>query len=154
MDTLVEECLLENIVTEKHDHIGVIHNSLASIHNLVFELTFEEEFKTYELVVRKESLLDSIFALLYKVPLVKTFITQMILAWRNLKFGTDPQSTIRDGISHIKQLVRKKERKKENSNLEVGGRIRVCINMFDEFKKLKKEVKTKTIQSLLSILDQ
>ena len=80
MDTLVEECPLENIVTEKHDHIGVIHNSLASIHNLVFELTFEEEFKTYELVVRKESLLDSIFALLYKVPLVKTFITQMILA--------------------------------------------------------------------------
>ena len=80
IEGLVEECFLDiNYSPGAGQRASVIYQGP------VFEITFEEEFKIHELVVRKEFLQDSIFTLLFGVPFINSCISSFILTGRKPK---------------------------------------------------------------------
>ena len=66
IDSLVEECFSENVVScyESTENVNISGNIL----DLPFLWTHEEEFKIYELLVNKEMLLDTFFKLIFQFP--------------------------------------------------------------------------------------
>ena len=149
--SLVEECFQEMETVNNHDEDtrpSVITNSSLLKHaDPVFDLTFEEEFKIHELVVRKESLFDTLICLLLKVPQV---------SWLLSKFLTGPHTATRPGIgpfiwSFLKEGVPKIWDVILN-NLEEGGQIRACLDMFDEYKNVEETAKKETFQFSLRVL--
>ena len=101
----------------------------------VFHLTFEEEFKIQELVVRKEALSDTILCLLFEIPQMSRIITNFL---SGVPVLPDLRWMLLEGLDMI--------RKKFKDNLEVGGRIRACIDMFDEYENVDETVKTEIFQ--------
>ena len=139
MDRLVEECFIEKTRPQSGITTSVI------VLNPIFDLTLEEEFKIHELVARKELLQEAIFGLLYQVPLVKTIIATFILGGGKPQFGKIHQTHFRDGFEQIIQLM--------GRNLEVGGKIRNCLDLFDQYRYVDESVKTETFRFSLRILD-
>ena len=149
--SLVEECFQEIETVKNHDEdtwLSVITTSSLLRHtDPEFDLTFEEEFKIHELVVRKESLFDTLICLLLKVPQV---------SWLLSKFLTGPHTPTRPGIgpfiwSFLKEGVPKIWDVILN-NLEEGGQIRACLDMFDEYKNVEETAKKETFQFSLRVL--
>ena len=66
IDSLVEECFSENVVScyESTENVNIS----GKILDLPFLWTHEEEFKIYELLVNKEMLLDTFFKLIFQFP--------------------------------------------------------------------------------------
>jgi hypothetical protein len=99
-------------------------------------LTLEEEFKIHELMIRKEFLTDAMIQIFCEIPdfeeNVFIFITSEINQ-RPLEHSVR-MTTLRD------------------KNLESGGRIRACLDMFDEYKNVGEEVKFEMFQFSMSIL--
>ena len=133
---------------EEDTRLSVITTSSLLRHtDPEFDLTFEEEFKIHELVVRKESLFDTLICLLLKVPQV---------SWLLSKFLTGPHTPTRPGIgpfiwSFLKEGVPKIWDVILN-NLEEGGQIRACLDMFDEYKNVEETAKKETFQFSLRVL--
>ena len=100
----------------------------------VFDLTFEEEFRIQELVVRKEALFDTLVCLLFEVPQISKIITDFLSGGQIIQQKADLRWSLLEGFYALK--------KKIMENLEVGGRIRSCIDMFDEYKNVDETVKT------------
>ena len=139
MDMLVEECILVKTRPQSGNRTSVI------VHNPIFDLTLEEEFKIHELVARKEVLQEAIFGLLHQVPLIHSIIASFILGGGKPQLGKIHQTQFKDGFRQIIQLM--------GQNLEVGGKIRNCIDLFDEYRNVDKSVKTETFRFSLRILD-
>ena len=106
MDSLVEECFLEFTQAPGNPEPG--HKTLFIGLDPVLELTFEEEFKIHELVVRKEFLQDSIFTLLLEVPCLKNFFFNFYLTGRTLDylnfreaFRETFQATFRETLAQV-----------------------------------------------------
>jgi len=133
---------------EEDTRLSVITTSSLLRHtDPEFDLTFEEEFKIHELVVRKESLFDTLICLLLKVPHV---------SWLFSKFLAGPHTPTRPGIgpfiwSFLKEGVPKIWDVILN-NLEEGGQIRACLDMFDEYKNVEETAKKETFQFSLRVL--
>ena len=106
MDSLVEECFLE--FTQAPEIPEPRQERLFFGLDPVLELTFEEEFKIHELVVRKEFLQDSIFTLLLEVPFLKNFFFNFYLTGRTLDeldfrkaFRETFQATLRGTLTQV-----------------------------------------------------
>lgn len=139
IEGLVEECFLEINYSP-----GAGQRASVFYQDPVFEITFEEEFKIHELVVRKEFLQDSIFTLLCGVPFINSFISSFILTGRKPKDRLLTEQ-LREGLSQVPQLLAR--------NLKAGGKIRTCLDMFDEYKNVDEQVKSETFRFSLRILE-
>ena len=95
IEGLVEECFLEINYSP-----GAGQRASVFYQDPVFEITFEEEFKIHELVVRKEFLQDSIFTLLCGVPFINSFISSFILTGRKPKDRLLTEQ-LREGLSQV-----------------------------------------------------
>ena len=149
MESLVEECFEEEALDSCNEDTAVPCSSLLKNTDPVFELTFEEEFKIHELVVRKESLCDTMFSLLLQVPQIH---------WLFNQFLCGPHPGIRDlpGIGPIFRWLLKEGKAKVKeiivNNLEEGGQVRACLDMFDEYKHVEETAKKETFQFSLRVL--
>ena len=152
MESLVEECFEEQALDRCNEDNEV--SAAVSCSNLlqntdpVFELTFEEEFKIHELVVRKESLFDTMFPLLLQVPQISWLFNHFLCGphprspWPGI--GPAFQWLLKEGKAKVREII--------VSNLEEGGQIRACLDMFDEYKHVEETAKKETFQFSLRVL--
>ena len=145
MESLVEECFEENALDSCYEDTVSFLNLLNNT-DPVFELTFEEEFKIHELVVRKESLCDTTFGLLLQIPQISWLFKQFLC-------GPHPQSLpgrpvfqwlCSKGTSMVRKVI--------VNSLEEGGQVRACLDMFDEYKHVEETAKKETFQFSLRVL--
>ena len=150
MDSLVEECFEE----QAHDTCkgdpkisAISFSSLLNNTDPIFDLTFEEEFKIHELVVRKESLFDTMICVLLQVPEV-SFVFNQFLS------GPHPRGSpgIRSALQWLLKEGKGKVREIIFNQLEEGGQIRACLDMFDEYKHVAESAKKETFQFSLRVL--
>ena len=153
MESLVEECFEEQEALDKSNEDNEV-SAIVSCSNLlqnedpVFELTFEEEFKIHELVVRKESLFDTMFPLLLQVPQINWLFNQFLCGphTRSPLPGIGPafRWLLKQGKAKVREII--------VSNLEEGGQIRACLDMFDEYKHVEETAKKETFLFSLRVL--
>jgi len=145
MESLVEECFEENALDSCYEDTVSFLNLLNNT-DPVFELTFEEEFKIHELVVRKESLCDTTFGLLLQIPQISWLFKQFL-------YGPHPRSLpgrpvwqwlCSKGTSMVRKVI--------VNSLEEGGQVRACLDMFDEYKHVEETAKKETFQFSLRVL--
>ena len=169
---LVEECVVEE---KLHTNLVTYNQSNAAVHNKftpksVFDLalkdadavdpafpettlynepdfafTLEEEFKIYELVVRKDYLVDVILGLVFEIPQFKMSILDFLSSG---KFGCN-------GTTARREVRRERHQTLRNVfgfNLNPGGKIRACLDMFDEYKNVDENVKYETFDFSLKVL--
>jgi hypothetical protein len=123
---LVEECLLEHKIEDGLDLRGC----------LTLKLTHEEEFKIFELHVRKENLNDVLFRLFFHFPgFLESF----------------QQSLLVQGLHH--DFIRIMDHKSlfVESNLAGSGTIRQSLDMFDQFKNVSENIKNQVLQFSVSV---
>ena len=161
IDSLVEECFLEESAEKDVDtnnqsnttelvfelsfeeEATMEHHSpnMAILNEPTFDITFEEEFKIYELVVRKDSLVDAIFEIITDIPQFKTAILRFLSSGSVDRTAVSKRTI--EGFQMFKQLLR--------INLETGGKVRACLDMFDEYKNVDEDVKYETFDFSLRI---
>ena len=117
-----------------------ISNTVPSAPNLDF--TFEEEFRIYELLVRKDHLLDECFEISLQVP-------NFLDAWREFLL-MQYQSP---GLTNEYRNALETKYERMFTNLMSGGSLWRSLDMFDEFKNVDQDVKVETMISGLSILN-
>ena len=145
MESLVEECFEEEALENCNEDAAVSCLSLLKNTDPVFELTFEEEFKIHELVVRKESLCDTMFSLLLQVPQIHWLFNQFLC-------GPHPRSLPGIVFQWLLKEVKAKVSEIIVNNLEEGGQVRACLDMFDEYKHVEETAKKETFQFSLRVL--
>eukprot|EP00092_Neocalanus_flemingeri_P034634 GFUD01037675.1.p1 GENE.GFUD01037675.1~~GFUD01037675.1.p1 ORF type:complete len:484 (-),score=111.17 GFUD01037675.1:15-1466(-) len=131
ISALVEDC----VVTEVMQHVGTYEKDNLDLRGSPsFQFTHEEEFKVYELFVRKENLMDGIFQIFQQFPgFVESFEKHLI----SLCHG--------DIVNHdFMRIVDQKAFSMVLSMLN-GGTLRQCLEMFDEFKNLSEKVKSEAL---------
>eukprot|EP00090_Calanus_glacialis_P045837 TRINITY_DN8746_c0_g1_i1.p1 TRINITY_DN8746_c0_g1~~TRINITY_DN8746_c0_g1_i1.p1 ORF type:complete len:445 (+),score=140.52 TRINITY_DN8746_c0_g1_i1:23-1357(+) len=109
-----------------------------------FNLTFEEDFKIHELMVRKENLFEEFYNIFLEFP-------NFVSLWKRFLFQIQTCSpVIQSGVPadsydcNMKNMVR--------DNFVKGGLVRHALEMFDEFKYVPDHVKTETIEFSLTVL--
>ena len=107
-----------------------------------FHLTFEEEFKIYELIVRKENLVDGIFQTFMELPNFHESWLQFLLS---INSGT---GSVYKGVCN---KIVKLKRKHIISNFMNGGVIRQSLDMFDDYKHVDESVKAETFFFTMSV---
>ena len=100
------------------------------------DFTFEEEFRIYELLVRKENLLDGMFEISLQFP-------KFLEIWKDflLSHGKLMTQEYRKNWDQINETVSYNY----NYNFSTGGSIWHSLDMFDEFKKVNQYVKIETL---------
>ena len=138
IDTLVEECLQTQVIENKGEH--EIGDSATLMTCPSFQLTHEEEFKIFELFVRKENLMDGLFRLFYNFPGFLESFQRTLLSIGHGK-----------GVDH--DFVRIIDQKSMfiQSNLISGGTIKQSLDMFDEFRNVSEKIKNQILQFSLSV---
>lgn len=138
IDTLVEECLQTQVIENKGER--EIDDSATLMTCPSFQLTHEEEFKIFELFVRKENLMDGLFRLFYNFPGFLESFQRTLLSIGHGK-----------GVDH--DFVRIIDQKSMfiQSNLISGGTIKQSLDMFDEFKNVSEKIKNQILQFSLSV---
>lgn len=102
----------------------------------IFHLTFEEDFKIHELLVRKENLVDGIFQTIMEQP-------EFLKCWKQFLVSVNcGTSSVYKGFGS--QEVVGLVRQYTISNFLNGGVIRQSLDMFDEYKNVEESVKTET----------
>jgi len=107
----------------------------------VLNLTFEEDFKIHELLVRKENLFDGIF---------QTFMDQpeFLPHWKQFLTSVNSKQSVLAGTgTRMVELFRKHI----ITNFMNGGIIRQSLDMFDEYKNVDESVKTETFFFSMSV---
>jgi len=155
---LVDECFVDEkevLDNENEDREQLYHSELYSdsekIEHLsrvtsspTFDLTFEEDFRIHELMVRKENLFDGFYNLFLEFPnfvnLWKRFLFQIKNCCPIIQSGVPADSY----DCNMKNMVRE--------NFVKGGLVRHALEMFDEFKYVPEYVKTETIEFTLTVL--
>ena len=144
-----------NLLKRKRDAIETDVKQLAKVHkpnlkpitNTVpptpnLEFTFEEEFRIYELLVRKDHLLDECFEISLQVP-------NFLDAWRDFLL-VQYQCP---GLTNEYRNALEKKYERMFSNLLSGGSLWRSLDMFDEFKNVDQDVKVETMVPGISILN-
>ena len=111
--------------------------------NPAMHFTQEEEFRIFELMVRKENLFDGCFQIIMELPYFADSFTKFILS---LKSGETGQRNKGDCILVVSQI-----RKYIVENFKKGGIIRQALDMFDEYKYVTEAVKKETFFFALPI---
>ena len=179
---LVDECFVDEkefLDNENEDREHLYHSELYSdsekIEHLsrvttspTFDLTFEEDFRIHELMVRKENLFDGFYNLFLEFPnfvnLWKRFLFQIKNCCPIIQSGVPADSY----DCNMKNMVRENFVKgilllaSERLFLKIilifnffyfpGGLVRHALEMFDEFKYVPEYVKTETIEFTLTVL--
>eukprot|EP00092_Neocalanus_flemingeri_P058229 GFUD01069348.1.p1 GENE.GFUD01069348.1~~GFUD01069348.1.p1 ORF type:complete len:475 (-),score=70.21 GFUD01069348.1:54-1478(-) len=124
------------------DDSDFFENNLTSIlYNPTFHLTFEEDFKIYELLVRKENLVDGFFRTFMELPDYQKSFEQSLLS---IQSGT---GLCKGLCNQIITLLRKYI----ITNFLNGGVIRQSLDMFDEYKNVDESVKAETFFFSMSV---
>jgi len=171
INALVEECIFEEVTSpdetdylslpvtlDEGDSVSIMHIEEESFKKEnesyelqhpsvivrsppVFSLTFEEDFKIHELLVRKENLFDGIWQTFMEQP---DFLTY----WEKFLTSVNSKKSVLTGIgTHMVELFRKHA----ISNFINGGVIRQSLDMFDEYKNVDESVKTETFFFSMSV---
>jgi len=111
--------------------------------NPAMHFTQEEEFRIFELMVRKENLFDGCFQIIMELPYFADSFTKFILS---LKSGETGQRNKGDCIQVVSQI-----RKYIVENFKKGGIIRQALDMFEEYKYVTEAVKKETFFFALPI---
>ena len=170
IDDLVEECFLEpsdkvvftynknatnskippkgasELTSEDDEALETPKPHTAVLKEPIVDLTFEEEFKIYELVVRKDSLVDAEFSLVSEIPQIRILLLKFLSSGglcRNRTSENIELKYFKDGFETLKHVV--------DVNLNLGGKIRACLDMFDEYKHVDENVKYETFEFSLKI---
>ena len=138
IDALVEECVnLEVIEKRKECEVGDCTDLRTSPS---FNLTHEEEFKIFELFVRKENLMDGLFKLFFQFPGFLESFQRTLLSIGHGK-----------GVDHDFVKIIDQKYSIIESNLTSGGTIRQSLDMFDEFKNVSEKIKNQVLTFSLSV---
>jgi len=138
IDALVEECVnLEVIEKIKECEVGDCMDLRTSPS---FNLTHEEEFKIFELFVRKENLMDGLFKLFFQFPGFLESFQRTLLSIGHGK-----------GVDHEFVKIIDQKYSIIESNLTNGGTIRQSLDMFDEFKNVSEKIKNQVLTFSLSV---
>ena len=108
------------------------------INNPDLGMTFEEEFKMYELIVRREHLMDRMFEVSLEFP-------NFLEKWRNCIESNNYEHIL---TNDYKKFMREKQEKLFNSPRDTNS-ISAALNMFDELKHVNQTVKIETLKSSL-----
>ena len=108
-----------------------------------FELTFEEDFKIHELLVRKDNVLDSYFNLMFELPSVHDMFVNF------LKLCNQPEQPVVCGmnIDDVKRF-----NKFISGNVASGGIVRQSLEMYDEYKQVDDHAKTETFMFTIEVM--
>ena len=124
---------------ESFDSNTTISESFCTDINLVpptleLDFTFEEEFRIYELLVRKENLLDGMFEISLQIP-------NFLGTWKDFLLTQGFEKSMTKEYRNILE----KKHETVRSNLLSFGSVRQSLEMFDEFKKVNESVKLETM---------
>ena len=128
----IDPVMEEFVRTEKSDVTPCKAETLPPAPDLGF--TFEEEFRIYELLVRKENLLDEMFEISLQFP-------KFLQTWKDWILSQCYGNM-------MTQEYRKFLNKRQETifyNFTSGGSIWRSLDMFDEFKNVDKNVKMETL---------
>ena len=106
--------------------------------SLELGLTYEEEFRIYELLVRKENLLDGMFEISLQIP-------NFLETWKDFLIA-QPSMT-----KEYRNILEKKH-ESVLSNFFSYGSVRRSLDMFDEFKNVDEKVKIETMGNASMVL--
>lgn len=109
----------------------------------VFNLTFEEDFKIHELLVRRENLFDATFQSLMDQP-------DFLQYWEQFLISVNSKNCVLKGFAPGARMA-DLFRKFAISNFMNGGVIRQSLDMFDEYKNVDESVKTETVFFSMSV---
>ena len=170
IDSLVDDCFLEpaakivftykknatnskippkdvfELLSEDDEAVETPKPHTAVLKEPIMDLTFEEEFKIYELIVRKDSLVDAEFCLVSEIPQIRILLLKFLSSGglcRNRTSENIELKYFKDGFETLKHVV--------DVNLNLGGKIRACLDMFDEYKHVDENVKYETFEFSLKI---
>ena len=133
----ISELTLEHVDAMKPASPNTSFHNTTFHNEPVFDFTFEEEFKIYELLVRKNYLVDAIFGLVSEIPQFKVLILNFLSSGELGCNGSSENILLRtEGHQAFKEVL--------GINLNPGGKIRACLDMFDEYKYVDEEVKIET----------
>ena len=134
----IEECVLDEL--SKNEETSNNQELAPLLRFPTFELTYEEEFKIYELLVRKENLMDRMFRQFSHIPgFVKAFEQNLFSLNCGGRVRTDFIRIIDQKFDSI------------HSNFVNGGTVRKSLDMFDEFKNVSERVKTEALSFSISV---
>jgi len=144
---LAEECVAEGPAltwqntpaTQTHHPVNTIvqtrHPVIVFNGDPEFELTFEEDFRIHELLVRKDNVLDSFYSLLSEMPKFHEVFLNFTRLCNNPEQFSMPCHRI-DDVKRFAKMV--------CQNIASDGIIRQSLEMYDEYKQVDDRVKTET----------
>ena len=110
-----------------------------------FELTFEEDFKIHEFLVRKENVFDSILSLLERHPSFEEKFTKFIMSCNEKSMppaqAIESLSVEEDQFTAAMVL----------QDIDSGGIIRQSLDMFDEHKQVDPGIKTESFMFTICV---
>ena len=128
---------------EKSDIIESQFTFILDISDPTIHLTFEEDFKIHELLVRKEKLVDGFFQTFMELPDFQKCFEQ------HLHFIKSGEKLIFNGIrDKLVVLIRNYV----VPNFMNGGIIRQSLEMFDGYKNVVESVKSETFFFSISVM--
>jgi len=144
---LAEECVAEGPAltwpntpaTQTHHPVNTIvqtrHPVIVFNGDPEFELTFEEDFRIHELLVRKDNVLDSFYSLLSQMPKFHEVFLNFTRLCNNPEQFSMPCLCM-DDVKRFAKMV--------GQNIASDGIIRQSLEMYDEYKQVDDRVKTET----------
>jgi len=131
----------EEMITQETDRREIRNHSVIVRSPPLLNLTFEEDFKIHELLVRKENLFDGIFQTFMEQP-------EFLPFWEQFLTSVNSKQSVLAGIgTRMVELFRKHA----ITNFMNGGLIRQSLDMFDEYKNVDESVKTETFFFSMSV---
>lgn len=137
MDVLVDECI--HLEKESEDKEKSNDETSFLVENPDLSLTHEEEFKIYELLVRRENLVDGMFKMFFRIP---GFLEKFKRSLFSMN-GSIHDDFIKVVDQRFHLIVK---------SLLEGGTIRKSLDMFDEFKHVSENVKKSVTVFSISVL--
>ena len=129
--------LQDNLVNLSHQWGSV----MPIQRNPEFDLTFEEDFKIHELIVRKENVLDTMLSLVIELTNFKETATN---------FSSFPVSSVESTpLDEISKIMVKEQ---VLGDIAHGGILRQSLEMFDDQRMVDDRVKSETFSFTVSVM--
>ena len=109
--------------------------------NPEFDLTFEEDFKIHELIVRKENVLDTMLSLVIELTNFKE---------KSTHFSSFPVSSVES--TPLDEISKVKVKEQVLGDIAHGGILRQSLEMFDDQRIVDDRVKSETFSFTVSVM--
>ena len=116
--------------------------------NPEFELTFEEEFKIHEFLVRKENVLDSIVSHLESLPRFEEKFTKFVISCNE---KSNLPAPFNESPFEVPIEEHKFTATAVLQNIATGGIIRQSLEMYDEHKQIDPIIKIENFFSTIGV---